>query len=173
MLQVNGIARFAIAAIWSPLLKPGICVVEFASVAIALWCAFKFIRAYGTIEIGQCTIVSDETGAIDKHEDLISILKTDYSVRGKTPKINDNTRNPEFFSTYCFKIIIFERTPNLKDARGVLDGSFSFTTYKGRPKYDIKETLEPQGNPVRQQRLDTLNDFRKLMLIYRLLHMLV
>jgi hypothetical protein len=60
--------------------------------------------------------------------------------------------------------------PNLRDARGVLDRSFVFTTYKGLPKYDIKETLEPQGNKIRQERLDALNDFRKLMLIYRLLH---
>lgn len=127
-------------------------------------------RILGVIEIGQCTIVSDETGAIDKHPDLMSILKTGYSARGKTSKINDNSRDPEFFSTYCFKMIISERMPNLRDARGVLDRSFSFTTYKGRPKYDIKETLEPQGNPARKERLDTLNDFRKLMLIYRLLH---
>jgi len=127
-------------------------------------------RILGTLEIGQCTIVSDETGAIDRHPDLMSILKTGYSVRGKISKINDNTRIPEFFSTYCFKMIISERMPNLRDARGVLDRSFCFITYKGRPKYDIKETLEPQGNPARQKRLETLNDFRKLMIIYRLLH---
>jgi hypothetical protein len=127
-------------------------------------------RILGVIEIGQCTIVSDETGAIDKHPDLMSLLKTGYSARGKTSKINDNSRDPEFFYTYCFKMIISERMPNLRDARGVLDRSFTFTTYKGRPKYDIKETLEPQGNPARQERLDALNDFRKLMLIYRLLH---
>ena len=78
----------------------------------------------------------------------MSILKTGYSVRGKISKINDNTRIPEFFSTYCFKMIISERMPNLRDARGVLDRSFCFITYKGRSKYDIKETLEPQGNPV-------------------------
>ena len=48
--------------------------------------------------------------------------------------------------------------------------SFTFTTYKGLPRYDIKETLEPQGNPARQERIDKLNGFRKLMLIYRLLH---
>jgi hypothetical protein len=127
-------------------------------------------RILGVIEIGQCTIVSDETGAIDKHPDLMSVLKTGYSARGKTSKINDNSREPEFYFTYCFKMIISERMPNLRDARGVLDRSFSFTTYKGRAKYDIKETLEPQGNPARQQRLDTLNDFRKLMLVYRLIH---
>lgn len=60
--------------------------------------------------------------------------------------------------------------PNLRDAKGVLDRSFSYTAFKGKPRYDIKETLEPQGNQARQERLDTLNDFRKLMLVYRLLH---
>jgi hypothetical protein len=127
-------------------------------------------RILGVIEIGQCTIVSDETGAIDRYQDLMSILKTGYSAKGKTSKINDNSREPEFFFTYCFKMIISERMPNLRDARGVLDRSFSFTTYKGKPRYDIKETLEPQGNPARQERLDILIDFRKLMLVYRLLH---
>jgi len=60
--------------------------------------------------------------------------------------------------------------PNLRDARGVVDRSYSFTTYKGLPKCDIKETLEPQGNNARQGLLDALNDFRKLMLVYRLIH---
>jgi len=126
-------------------------------------------RILGCVESGQCTIVSDETGAIDKHPDLMSILKTGYESKGKTSKINDYTRQPEFFSTYCFKMIIAERMPNLRDARGVQDRSFCFTTHRGRPKYDIKEILEPQRNPARQGRLDRLNDFRKLMLIYRLL----
>jgi hypothetical protein len=127
-------------------------------------------RILGTIEPGQCTIVSDETGEINKHPDLMAILKTGYSKKGKTSKINDYSRVPEFYSTYCYKMIIAEKMPNLKDAKGVHDRSFSYTAFKGRPKYDIKETLEPQGNPARQERLDTLNDFRKLMLIYRLLH---
>ena len=128
-------------------------------------------RILGPVEIGQCTIVSDETGAIDKHPDLMSILKTGYSTSMcKTSKINDFSREPEYFYTYCFKMIVSERMPNLRDARGVLDRSFVFTTYKGRPKYDIKETLTPQGIKARQERLDKLNDFRKLMLIYRLLH---
>jgi hypothetical protein len=127
-------------------------------------------RILGSIELGQCTIISDETGALDKNEDLMSLLKNGYDSKGKTSKINDFTREPEFFYAYCFKMIISERMPNLRNARGVLDRSFSFTTYKGLPKYDIKETLEPQGNPARQERLDILNDFRKLMLVYRLLH---
>jgi hypothetical protein len=106
----------------------------------------------------------------DYCSDLLALLKTGYSPTGKTSKINDYSRAPEFFYTYCFKMIISERMPNLRDARGVVDRSFSFTTYKGLPKYDIKETLEPQGNKARQGRLDALNDFRKLMLVYRLIH---
>jgi hypothetical protein len=128
-------------------------------------------RILGPLEIGQCTIVSDETGAIDKNPDLMAILKTGYATyMCKVSKINDYSREPEYFYTYCFKMIISERMPNLRDARGVFDRSFVFTTYKGRPKYDIKETLTPQGIKARQKQLDRLNDFRKLMLIYRLLH---
>jgi hypothetical protein len=115
--------------------------------------------------------VSDETGAIDKYPDLMAILKTGYATyMCKTSKINDFSREPEYFYTYCFKMIVSERMPNLRDARGVFDRSFVFTTYKGRPKYDIKETLTPQGINARQRQLDRLNDFRKLMLIYRLIH---
>ena len=126
-------------------------------------------RILGCIEVGQCTIVSDETGAIDKQPDLLSLLKTGYSPTGKTSKINDFSRAPEFFYTYCFKIIS-QRMPNLRDAKGVVNRSFNFTTYNGLPKYDIKETLKPQGNKARQERLNALNDFRKLMLVYRLIH---
>ncbi|MDQ6862326.1 MAG: hypothetical protein M3044_00735 [Thermoproteota archaeon] len=127
-------------------------------------------RILGTIEPGQCTIVSDETGQINEHPDLMAILKTGYSINKKISKINDYSRKPEFFFPYCYKMIIAEKMPNLKDAKGVHDRSFTFTAFKGRPKYDIKETLEPQGDPARQERLDSLNDFRKLMLVYRLLH---
>ena len=127
-------------------------------------------RILGCIEIGQCTIVSDETGPIDRNPDLMAILKTGYSPTGRTSKINDYSRAPEFFYTYCFKIIISERMPNLRDAKSVVDRSFTFTTYKGKPIHDIKETLIPQRNPARLQRLAALLDFRKLMLIYRLIH---
>jgi hypothetical protein len=95
-------------------------------------------RILGCIEVGQCTIVSDETGAIDKQPNLLSLLKTGYSPTGKTSKINDYSRAPEYFYTYCFKMIISERMPNLRDARGVVDRSFSFTTYKGLPNMILK-----------------------------------
>ena len=59
---------------------------------------------------------------------------------------------------------------SLTEAKGVYDRTFSFTAYAGDPKFDIKETLNPQGNVACQSRLDQLRAFRKLMLIYRLVH---
>jgi hypothetical protein len=56
------------------------------------------------------------------------------------------------------------------NAKGVLDRTFRINTYRGKPKHDIKEVLNPQGNAERQRLLDELMDFRKLMLIYRLIH---
>ena len=35
---------------------------------------------------------------------------------------------------------------------------------------DIKETMNPQGDPIRELALRDLIDFRKLMLVYRLIH---
>src|SRR5437899_1801851 len=67
-------------------------------------------------------------------------------------------------------MIIEKRSPNERRAKGVLDRTFVLSTYNGRPKYDIKEVLKPAGDPKRQALLDELIDFRKLMLIYRIIH---
>lgn len=132
--------------------------------------AANILRILGCIEPGQCTIVADEAG-LEQDQDLLAALKTGYQLRGKISKVNDTTRNPEFFSTYCFKIIISDKLTNIREIKGVRDRSFDFTCYRGRPNFDIKETLEPQGNPERQARLNTLMDFRRLILMYRLLHL--
>lgn len=131
--------------------------------------AANILRILGCIEAGQCTLVADEAG-LEQNQDLIAVLKTGYNLRGKSSRVNDYSRDPEFFNTYCFKIIISDKQTNLRDIKGVLDRSFELVTYKGKPKFDIKETLEAQGNPKRLARLAELEDFRKLMLVYRLLH---
>ena len=59
---------------------------------------------------------------------------------------------------------------SLIEAKGVHDRTFSFTAYAGDSAFDIKETLNPQGNVACQRRLNELLSFRKLLLIYRLLH---
>ena len=58
---------------------------------------------------------------------------------------------------------------SLTEAKGVYDRTFSFTAYAGDSTFDIKETLNPQGNEKCQSRLAQILPFRKLMLIYRLI----
>jgi hypothetical protein len=68
------------------------------------------------------------------------------------------------------KIIIAEKSTSLIEAKGVHDRTFSYTAYPGDSAFDIKETLNPQGDAECQKRLNELLSFRKLLLIYRLLH---
>ena len=132
--------------------------------------AANLFRVLGTIEAGQCTIVADEAEKIDKLPEILSVLKTGNKIKGKVQRMNMNIIKQEFFWTYCFKIIIAEKSPDQRNAKGVLDRMFIFTAYKGKPIYDIKEVLNPAGDRKRQELLDELTDFRKLMLIYRLIH---
>jgi hypothetical protein len=132
--------------------------------------AANIFRCLGTIEPGQCTIILDEADKIDKSPEMMAILKTGYQLNGKVPKINTNTLRQEFFFTYCLKIIIGERSMSLTQAKGVHDRTFSLTAYAGDSVFDIKETLNPQGNPTCNKRWNDLLSFRKLLLIYRLIH---
>jgi hypothetical protein len=133
--------------------------------------AANIFRVLGQIEYGQCTIFMDEAEKIDKSPDLMSILKTGYQFNGKVAKINMNlNETQQWFYPYCLKYYVAERLPNQSDAKGVLDRTFSYTAYKGKPEHDIKEILNPAGNERRQKLLDELVDFRKLMLLYRLIH---
>jgi hypothetical protein len=132
--------------------------------------AANLFRVIGTIEPGQCTIVADETEKTDKSSEIMSVLKTGYQIKGQVPHINMNIEKQQFFYTYCFKMIIVEKSPNQNNARRVLDRTFVFTSYKGKPLYDIKEVLNPVGDRKCQQLLGELTDLRKLMLVYRLIH---
>jgi hypothetical protein len=78
--------------------------------------------------MGQCTIVADEVEKIDQSLEIMSILKTDYHIRGKVVCTNNKNRKQEFLRIYCLKTTIAERSPNQNKA-------------EGEPKYDIKEIL--------------------------------
>lgn len=132
--------------------------------------AANIFRILGVIEPGQCTLVLDETRNIDESPDMISILNTGYDYHKRVAKINTNILKQEFFFTYGLKVIIGEVSFSQFKARGVLDRTLQFTTYPAEPKYDIKEIASPQGDPIRERELKKLIDFRKLMLVYRLIH---
>jgi hypothetical protein len=134
--------------------------------------AANISRILGSVEVGQCTLVHDEADKICDNPDLVSILKSGYSPLDRVSRINDFTMKPEFFRPFCFEIIIAESLPNIREAKDFKDRSFETSAYRGSSRFDIKEDLEAeiQDNVEGQQRLAQLINFRKLMLIYRLLH---
>jgi len=130
----------------------------------------NIFRCIGQIEPGQCTIILDEADKIDKSPEMMAILKTGYQLTGKVPKINTNTYRQEFFFTYGLKFIIGEKSMNNTIAKGVLDRTFTFTAHPGDPPFDIKETCNHQANASCKGRFNNILSFRKLLLIYRLMH---
>jgi hypothetical protein len=128
-------------------------------------------RTLDKIEPGQCTLVLDEADKIDESTDMMNILKAGYDYNKKVPKTNTNAWKVEWFFAYCLKLIIAERSPSRYKAKGVLDRSLSFSTLPGEAELDIKEvTAGHERDPQLDQASNELLDFRKLMLVYRLLH---
>lgn len=132
--------------------------------------AANVFRALGMIEAGQCTLILDESDKISEDVDILNILKTGYDYKKKVPKTNSNTWKQEWFWTYCHKTIIGEKSPSKLKAKGLLDRTLLFTVYPGNPELDIKEVTSPQGDPIRTKEYEKLISFRKLMLVYRLIH---
>lgn len=131
--------------------------------------AFWF-RIFGNIEYGQVTIIAEEFDRMDESSQIMTVLKEGYQPNTRVPRMNSNNDKMEFFNPFGFKIIIGEKSPNENKARGVLDRSFKIKSYKGFPDYNIKEIRNPQGNARRQTLFDEINDLRKLLLMYRLVH---
>ena len=131
--------------------------------------AFWF-RIFGNIEFGQVTIIAEEFDRMDDSGQIMTVLKEGYQPNTRVPRMNSNNDKMEFFNPFGFKIIIGEKSPNENKARGVLDRSFKIKSYKGIPDYNIKEIRNPQGNAMRQELFDDMNDLRKLLFMYRLIH---
>jgi hypothetical protein len=132
----------------------------------------NLFRLLGPIEPAQCTMILEEAERIDKSPELMAILKTGYARNGRVSKINPNTLQPEFFFSYCQKVIISEKSLNQSIARGVNTRILPINCFKARAKYDIKEFLNPTntGGLQNKELLNEIEDFRKLLLIYRLIH---
>ncbi len=131
--------------------------------------AFWF-RIFGNVEYGQVTIIAEEFDRMDESSQIMTVLKEGYQPNTRVPRMTNDNSKMEFFIPFGFKIIIGEKSPNENKARGVLDRSFKIKSYKGYPEFNIKEIRNPQGNARRQQLFDELNDLRKLLIMYRLVH---
>jgi hypothetical protein len=134
----------------------------------------NYYRVLGSIEPGQCVIIEDEGDSISEDPDKVKILKSGYEYNGKIPKINMNTRDQEqkWFKTYCYKMILAEKSLKEYKVKGLVDRTFSFPCRPGKVKYSIKEVVsENIKKSIKLQRLyEELLSFRKLMICYRLIH---
>jgi hypothetical protein len=132
----------------------------------------NLFRLLGPIEHAQCTMILEEAERIDKSPELMAILKTGYARNGRVPKINPNTLTQEFFFSFCHKVIISEKSLSQSIARGVNTRILPINCFKASAKYDIKEVLNPTdtGGSQNKELLNEIEDFRKLLLIYRLIH---
>jgi hypothetical protein len=130
----------------------------------------NIFRMLGMIEPGQCVLILDEADKIDESVDMMNILKSGNDFTKRVQKTNTNSWKQEYFYTYCLKVIIGEKSPSRLKAKGLLDRMLVFTVYPGSPHLDIKEVMNPQGDPNRTREYNRLIAFRKLMLIYRLIH---
>ena len=132
----------------------------------------NLFRLLGKIEPAQCTMILEEADKIDKSQELMAILKEGSARNGKVSRINPYTLTGEFFFAYGLKIIISERSLSQFLAKGVTTRIFPFHLFKGSTDHDIKEALNPTdtGGQKNKELLKELEDFRKLLLVYRLMH---
>jgi hypothetical protein len=132
----------------------------------------NIFRVLGNVEPAQCTLVLDEFDRMSQmySANINALLKTGYDHDKKIAKVNTNSLKQEFFYAFCKKILIGEKSPSEKYARGVLDRTLSFTSIAGNPESDIKEVMNHQDDPRRKKLYDKIIAFRKLMLVYRLIH---
>ena len=143
----------------------GYRVVNITNASEAFW-----YRVLGSVEYGQVTIVAEEIDKLDENSQIMNMLKTGYQPNAKVPRMNNDNDKMDFYYPFCFKILIAERSPREDKARGVLDRGFKINSYKGFPEFKIKEIRNPQGNKLRQKILNEIMEFRKILLIYKLIH---
>lgn len=132
----------------------------------------NIFRSLGPVEPGQITLVLDEAERIDQSHEMMTILKTGYDYRKTVSKVNDFTRKSEKFFTFCQKVIIGERAPSPIFAKGLNDRLLSDIVYYGTPNHDIKEILNTTRSSYAeyQNLYKEIQEFRKLLFIYRLVH---
>ena len=118
----------------------------------------NIFRMLGMIEPGQCVLILDEADRIDESIDMMNILKSGNDFTKRVQKTNTISWKQEYFYTYGLKVIIGEKSPSRLKAKGLLDRMLVFTVYPGYPELDIKEVMNPQGDPnVQDSTIDLIH----------------
>lgn len=125
----------------------------------------------GSISEGQGILLEDEADNLDQSPEKMRIYKVGYKSGTKVSRIETaHGRNQQSYWTYCFKAMSAERQPDSTTAKGFNERTFVIQCRAGMPKFDIAEVINHGGEAKFKALMDEIEDLRKLMLIYRLVH---
>jgi hypothetical protein len=130
----------------------------------------------GSMEHGQITILEDELLNIEDDADKRNLYTIGYDITASARRtINAGTANRQNkkFKPFCFKMMGAEDPPDAKKFSGFNDRSFYIYCLIGKPRYYVKELWMQERELMEDADLQLLLEiekFKKLMIIYRLLH---
>jgi len=130
-------------------------------------------RFLGSVEEGQGIILEDEIDNIEEEHEKMKLYKAGYIAGTKVSRSEDipqQGRKSQGYWTYCFKAFTSEKQPDNHKAKGFNERTFVIKCSVGNPEYDISEVINPAGDEHYHSFLEELDDIRKTLLIYRLLH---
>jgi hypothetical protein len=129
-------------------------------------------RTNGNFEEGQVTILEDQIDNIENQPDKMGIYETGYKTGAKVCRSDDTLsgRKSHVYLTYGFKAFTSEKQPDNIKCKAFNERVFVINCSPGYPEYDISEVIAHEGDEDLKAQFDQLADFRKLLLIYRMLH---
>ena len=133
----------------------------------------SLLDLYGLLECGQIVVAEDELNELKDDSDKRKLYTTGYDLWGLTAKTLDGSttkRTARFFIYFGFKIFGAENSFDLEGLGGMRDRTFVLNMLKGKPKLYIKNLRKPKLSPKYQALFSDITYFRKVMLVYRLLH---
>lgn len=136
--------------------------------------AATIYRILGSVEKGQAILVIDEANNIEDNTFVLNVLKVGYKGNTKIPRVMDaqssENSKVEYFFPYGFKIIAAEKLPSIWKTGGFRSRCLEMKTAPGDPQIDIGDVVDNAGDPRNAAILSELNQLRKLLFAYRLLH---
>lgn len=131
----------------------------------------------GQDEEGQGIILEDEIDDIEEQPEKMKIYKSGYTRGSKVTRMYDssasgvNKSKPQKrFNTYSFKAYTSERQPGVYKAKGFVERIFPIQCTAGNPLFDILEVVNDAGDNKYKKLIRELEDLRKLLLIFRIMH---
>ncbi|HEU5119431.1 MAG TPA: hypothetical protein VFT71_00465, partial [Candidatus Nitrosocosmicus sp.] len=127
-------------------------------------------------EEGNGIILEDEIDDISKEPEKMKIYKVGYQSGAKVTRLGGsggNNKKPKMqhrYNTFCFKAFGTESQPDFPKARGFIERLFTIKCFPGSPPHDIAEVVNSRGKNLHGKSYREIQDLRKLLLIYRLIH---